>query len=209
MTLRKITFFIVALVIATVAASHRWGDSAHSMGLISKFGGKSRHPAVFDNGHGRRVMITTATVLPPFKGDVRLELSGRTAIEHDFFLSGPVIDFKMKEFPKLESNIIKGLKPKDRIALWVDMTLPPLDPVCGMEVKKGFLRHTHGSKAYFFCAQHCQKEFIASPDRFLDSDSIQGKYSLAMVDTKTGNSVLKIPIIFGERETNGRSGSHH
>jgi P-type Cu+ transporter len=44
-----------------------------------------------------------------------------------------------------------------------------IDPVCGMKVdpEKAAYRHTHGSRAYFFCCAGCRGKFIADPEKYL------------------------------------------
>jgi P-type Cu+ transporter len=46
------------------------------------------------------------------------------------------------------------------------------DPVCGMDVDPttADLKHTHGGKTYYFCAQRCLDLFRANPSEFLDAE---------------------------------------
>ena len=50
---KSIIFFILALAASFLAATYRWGDSAHSIGLIKASGGEARHPAYLQSGESR------------------------------------------------------------------------------------------------------------------------------------------------------------
>ena len=124
MNLKKITWFVLAVIISFAAATYRWGDSAHSMGLITHKGGKVRHAASFRSGSDNYMLIATATVLPPYRGNARVVLEGKPTMDYKLSLSGPVIDLGIKNIPKLEGDTIYNLAPRTRLALWVRM-IPP------------------------------------------------------------------------------------
>jgi YHS domain-containing protein len=209
MKYKKAITFILAIAISMVAAGHRWGDSAHSMGLIKKDGGKARHASSFVSGKARYMLISTATVIPPYRGDVRVTVQGMPKMDYKLSLAGPVIDFGIKDFPKLDGNIITGLKPLDRLALWVEMKLPAVDPVCGMAHEDSFTRHTYKGKEYAFCNQMCLETFNKNPEQYRDLDHVQGKYTLAFVDTKTDKQVLGVPLVFRGKGEAQHGGGHH
>lgn len=124
MTVKKAVFFLLALVVAFAAGMYRWGDSAHSIGLIKASGGEARHPSFLRSGENGYTLIATATVIPPYRGDVRVELEGHPFMDHQIYLSGPVLDLGIRRHPELQENVIRGLQPMDRIALWVVMQPP-------------------------------------------------------------------------------------
>jgi YHS domain-containing protein len=209
MSLKKIIFFIFAVALSLLAATHRFGDSAHSIGLVKAKGGKARHASNFESGKERYMLIATATVIPPYRGDARVALEGTPEIDYKLFLSGPVLDLGVRKFPKLKGDTIHDLKPMDRLALWVEMHPPSVDPVCGMAHEADFIRHTYHDKDYAFCGQMCVDEFFREPDRYADEDVVKGKYTLAFYDTKTDKQVLSVPLIFKGKGEEADAGGHH
>ena len=41
-----------------------------------------------------------------------------------------------------------------------------VDPVCGMEVNADLISATHQNKSYFFCSDHCRREFNDNPSKY-------------------------------------------
>lgn len=120
----KILVFFAAAALSLVAAQHRWGDSGHTMGFISVKGGKARHPAVLSAGGHHYTQLVTATVMPPYRGNARIELEGVPATCYEIHLQNPVVNLGLRRLPRLENNTLFGLEPRDRIALWVVITPP-------------------------------------------------------------------------------------
>jgi len=209
MNIKKTTFFIMAVAVSLVAAAHRWGDSAHSIGLIRANGGEAKHPASLESGEREYTLIATATVIPPYKGNARIVLEGEPKIDYKIHLSAPVVDLKLHRKPELRDNILYDLQPRDRIALWVLMKPPVVDPVCGMSYTNEFSKHTHDGKDYFFCSENCLETFRQAPDKYKYMGA-RGKYTLAFYDTNTGKPVLKVPVIFrGKGDAHDAGGHHH
>jgi hypothetical protein len=117
--MKKIFFFVFAIAISLVAASHRWRDSAHSMGLISAQGGRVKHPPTLVSGYEKYALILTTTVIPPYRGDARVVLEGYPELDHQIYVSGPVIDLGLIRHPVFKNGILYGLHPRDRNALWL------------------------------------------------------------------------------------------
>ncbi len=205
---KNFVFFVLALVASFLAATYRWGDSAHSIGLIKASGGEARHPAYLRSGEDSYALIATATVIPPYRGDARVVLEGEPRIDHRIHLSGPVVDLGIRRNPELRGNVIHGLQPKDRIALWVVMKPPAIDPVCGMAYQDGFLESSYAGKRYFFCTEACAETFRDNPGTYKDNDTVKGKYSLAFYDTKTNRPVLSVPVIFKGKGDAAYAGGH-
>lgn len=207
--MKHIVFFTAAVIISLVAATYRWGDSAHSIGLIRALGGEAKHPSFLESGNDRYALITTATVLPPYRGDAKIVLEGSPAMAYEIYSSGPVIDFHARRRPVLKDSILYDLRPKDRIALWVMMYPPVVDPVCGMAYEEGFIRHAYKGKEYRFCGEGCLKAFKDDPERYRGMSQGRGKYTLAFNDTTTGASLLRVPVIFKGKGDADHAGAHH
>lgn len=208
MKVKSIVFFTLALAASFLAATYRWGDSAHAIGVIRASGGEARHPAYLTSAEGGCTLIATATVISPYRGDARVILEGTPRIEHEFYLSGPVVDLGIRRNPELRDNVIHGLQPKDRIALWVVMKPPAVDPVCGMAYQDGFLESPYAGKRYFFCSEACAQAFTDSPGKYKDNDTVKGRYTLAFYDTKTNRPVLSVPVIFKGKGEAAHAGGH-
>lgn len=197
---KRTLVFALALGISLVGAVFQWGDSAHSIGLISVDGGRARHPVVLSSGRDRYMLIATATVLPPYRGDVRLAVEGEPAIDCRISASAPVVDLGLRSWPRLDGNLLSGLEPRARLALWVEMRPPRLDPVCGMTVEPGV----------DFCSDACRELFAQSPERYRGRDRVRGSYVLSMKDVSSGLPVLRVPIEFvGEGERVDAGGHQH
>ena len=209
MRIRSIITLVLAVLLSLVAAVHRWGDSSHAIGLMSLNGGKARHPSFLESGWDRYAQITTARVLPPYRGDVRVVLEGDPPLDYDIRFSKPVVDLGLRRLPDFRDDILYGIQPGDRLALWVLMRCFPTDPVCGMSVREGDLSYTYQGNTHLFCGKGCLASFRAEPERYNRKDTPRGKYNLAFYDTRTGKSVLKVPLIFKGKEDSHVSGGHH
>ena len=126
--MKKPIFFILAVCISLLGATYNWGDSAHSIGLIKAGGGEVKHPSTLESGKRKYMLISTATVIPPYRGDVRVALEGQPEMDYRIYASAPIINLGLRRMPELKDNVFYDLSPKDRIALWVEMK-PPVDPV--------------------------------------------------------------------------------
>ncbi|MDH4231386.1 MAG: hypothetical protein OEW04_05070 [Nitrospirota bacterium] len=207
--IKKIAFFTLAVCISLLGATYRWADSAHSIGLIKASGGEARHPSSVESGKTTYTLISTATVMPPYHGDARVVLEGDPEMDYRIYSSDPVIDFGIRRHPRFRDNILYDLQPKDRIALWVVMKPPVLDPVCGMAYQEGFTKHNSNGKDYFFCSVECREKFIANPWIYRGREYVRGKYTLAFYDTKTEKPVLRVPLIFTGKGEMKDAGEHH
>lgn len=209
MRIGSIVAFSLAVLLSLAGAQYRWGDSSHAMGLLTMNGGKVRHPSVLKSGWDRYAQITTATVLPPYRGDVSVHLEGEPALDYDIRFAGPVVDLGLRRRPEFKDGVLYGVKPLDRLALWVLMRSVPTDPVCGMSVKEGDRSYTHQGKMHRFCGEGCLASFRKAPDRYRGEKRPRGIYNLAFHDTNTAKPVLKVPLIFKGKEESHASGGHH
>jgi YHS domain-containing protein len=206
---RKIIFFTIAVCISLLGATYRWTDSAHSIGLIKAEGGGARHPSTLESGNSRYTLIATATVIPPYRGDARVVLEGKPEMDYQIYSSDPVIDLGIRRQPRLKENILYDLRSKDRVALWVVMKPPVLDPVCAMPYENGFRKERLDGKDYFFCSDGCRDTFRAGPGKYKGRENVRGNYTLAFYDTKTDKAVLRVPLIFKGKGETKDAGEHH
>ncbi len=195
---KKVFVFLLALGVSLLGAVFQWGDSAHSIGVISADGGRARHPVVLPSGRDRYMLIATATVQPPYRGDVRLALEGTPALAYRVSSTAPIVDLGLRSWPRLHGDIISCLKPRDRLALWVEVRPPRLDPVCGMALQAGAT----------FCSEACREMFQQSPERYRGRDRVRGTYQLSLNDVKTGRPVLQVPVEFKGEGERGDAGGH-
>jgi hypothetical protein len=121
MRLKKTIVFVLSAGLCLVAASYRWGDSGHAIGLISRQGGKARHPSILKSGKDRYTQIVTATVLPGYRGNARVVLEGSPPMRCEMHLAVPVVDLNLRRKPRFENSTLVDLQPGDRIALWLVM----------------------------------------------------------------------------------------
>jgi YHS domain-containing protein len=206
---KSIAFFFFAVALSLLAATYRWGDSAHAIGLIRASGGEARHAAYLTAGKTGYTLIATATVIPPYRGDARVVLEGDPPIDHEVHLSEPVVDLGIRRNPHLRGDVLHGLRPKDRIALWVVMRPPAVDPVCGMAYQEGFIETSFAGEKFFFCNEGCAAAFRRDPAKYRDNAGLLGQYRLALYDTKSGRPVLTVPVIFKGKGEAADGGHHH
>lgn len=197
----------VSVALSLVAATQRFGDSAHAMGVLSGSGGKARHPVHLPAGRERYVLVVTAAVVPPYRGDVTVAVEGDPAPRFLVHASEPVIDLGLGRWPHYRQGAFRGVEPGDRLALWLRITPPEVDPVCGHAVEPGFIRAEHDGKLYRFCSAACRDAFLADPDRPRASGRPQGRYQVAFRDATSRRPLLVIPLVLGEGG-GGRAHAH-
>lgn len=209
MKIKNIIFFVLAVGISFLAATWRWGDSAHSIGLIKTQGGEAKHPSFLESGKNGYTLIATARVIPPYRGNARVTLEGEPKMDYKLYASGPIVNLGVHHWPLFKDATFYNLNPRDRIALWVVMKPPVLDPVCGMAYQNSFSRYTDKGKDYYFCSEGCMNSFRTAPEKYKDLDGVRGKYNLVFYDTKTDKSVLRVPVIFKRKGDTRDAGEHH
>jgi len=195
MRLKTILVFLGAAGLSLLAANHRFLDSAHSIGLIKAGGGKARHPVVLEPGYDRYTLITTAAVIPPYRGDARVVLEGLPGMNYTLYNSEPAIDLSPYRHPDFRDGTFYGLQPRDRIALWVVMQPQP-----GWEAPKGE-DHASASTGSDCCEVgegHAPGEEVVK---------VETAPVLAFFDTKSGRRLLDVPIHFSD--PGGTHGAAH
>ena len=111
--------FLLSVGLFLFVAGHRFGDSGHAITLISQQGGRAQHPIELDKASGRGAVIITSTVLPPYSGDARIVLEGGGDLTYRLYFSEPIINLGLTARPSFSENTLYGLKPGDRISLWL------------------------------------------------------------------------------------------
>ncbi|PLY02052.1 MAG: hypothetical protein C0623_04480 [Desulfuromonas sp.] len=174
---------ILTAGISLFAASYRFGDSAHAIGMLNMKGGKVRHPFMLKSGRDDYTLIMTGIVLPPVQGDVRVALEGQPAMRYSIYNSEPIVKLDIHRQPGFNGEILNDVRGRDRLALWVVMqpqTEDSLlrDEVTGKPGKKSSGEGPHGERPL----------------------------SLNFYADDSGNKLLGIPVVFADLHSEG--GSH-
>ena len=119
--MKKLLVFIFAAVLSVGAAWYRHGDSAHAMGMVSMKGGRALHPVHFPIGKDRYTLVITGTIIPPYRGDMRVTVDGGLPMPTIVRGSDPIIDLALRHRPYFEDGTLTGLQPRDRFTIWVVM----------------------------------------------------------------------------------------
>ncbi len=119
--MKKLLVFIFAAVLSVGAAWYRHGDSAHAMGMVSMKGGRALHPVHFPIGKDRYTLVITGTIIPPYRGDMRVTVDGGGPMPTIIRGSDPIIDLALRHRPYFEDGTLTGLQPRDRFTIWVVM----------------------------------------------------------------------------------------
>lgn len=207
-TRKSWAFLLGSIAVSTLAASHRWPDSAHAIGVIRRGGGTARHPVRLEGGREDYTLVLTATVLPPFRGDALLSVEGSPPMGWDAELSRPVVDLGVHRWPSLDGDALRGLAPRDRVALWVKLRPPRADPVCGMACREGSVGEAFAGREECFCSERCRDAFRADPARFPPRPVDRGTWAIALREAGSGRALLTVPIVLGGEE-GGHAGEHH
>ena len=195
---KPMLLFALAATCALGAASYRFGDSAHAIGMLSTTGGNARHPFHLKPGKDHYTLIMTGRVLPPFKGDIDVVLEGIPTMNYRIHRSEPVIDLGVHRRPVFDGSVLRRVRPGDKLALWVDMS-----PQLTTAAELNDLFSTEPSPP--------AQQRSAQSDRSSASGSLAHvPLSLCFYDSATRDPLLKIPVNFADRQSaGGRHGAHH
>lgn len=195
MKFSSIGIFILSAAISALAAHHRFQDSAHSMGMLKVGGGMARHPAVLDKERDSYVLIATAGVVPPFRGNARVVLEGGQGLAATFHNAEPAVNLSFHHRPGFHGDTYYDLRPKDRIALWVRIKRTgPSAEKTGQE--GGSLSSVADT------SKECPR--CVSEQGAVIGGVRRGGTALAFYDTATNGQLLRIPIKFS-----GAGGENH
>lgn len=207
-TRRKLAFLAGAMAVSTLAAWYRWPDSAHAIGVVRRGGGAARHPVALQGGRDSYVVVATATVVPPWRGDARVAVEGEPAMEWQLEVSRPVVGLGLHRFPVQDGDVIRGLRPRDRLAMWVKLSPPVADPVCGMACEERSLRRSAAGREECFCSEACWERFRTDPARHPRRPVDRGRWALTLRDEASGEAVLTVPVVLGGKEAGGEAPHH-
>lgn len=195
MKTKSAIFFALSVAVCLAGATTRIHDSAHSIGTLSLNGGKVNHPALLDSGKSRYTIIATGTVLPPYRGDVRVALEGQPSLDYRIYNSRPVIDLGLFRHPKFSNYILHDLRPKDKIALWVVMT--PKQKITDPALTGVVSRDNAGPPD---CCETPAPSVHPAGERSYGQQVRKGqRLAIMFYDTKTEKQMLRIPVIFREK----------
>ena len=182
-----IGIFILSAAISALAAHHRFQDSAHSMGMLKIGGGSARHPAVLEKERDSYVLIATAGVVPPFRGNARVVLEGVAGLKATFHNAEPALNFALHHRPGFRDDTYYDLRPRDRIALWVRLKRSgPSEVTAGQD---------GGSVPPALNAANDCSRCVAEKKVAREKSNNNGP-ALAFYDTSTNGQLLRLPIKF-------------
>lgn len=204
--MNKMSVFAAAVALSLLAAPYRLGDSAHAMGMISGDGGTARHPVRLTSGLERYTVIVTATVLPPWSGDLRVVVEGDPQPAFTVWLSEPVVDLGLRRRPVFDHRVIRGVRAGDRLAMWLVLEPTFVDPACGWRMADPAFKVEREGEFYRFCSRHCRDRFLASPGTGEGAPNGHFRYQIIFEDPASGAAVLRIPVVIGDAEEVGHGG---
>ena len=178
---------ILTAGISLFAASYRFGDSAHAIGMLNIKGGKVRHPFQLKSGQERYTLIMTGVVLPPVQGELRVALEGQPAMSYVLYNSEPLVKLGIHRQPDFDKNLLSGVQSGDRLGLWVVMHPQSYD--------------------YLFTETSAEDPAEMSSEAGLEKEA---PLSLNFYAAASGKKLLGIPVVFTDLEPEGGShGAHH
>ncbi|MDR9500220.1 MAG: hypothetical protein RI601_00325 [Desulfurivibrionaceae bacterium] len=187
--------FTAAVGLSLLGVVSHFGDSAHSMALLSKDGGRVKHAAHFECGLNRYVMIATATVLPPYRGDVRVVVENVPGMTWAIHNSEPMIPLGLHREPVFRDHVLKGVQPRDRLVLWVVMR--PDGSSADAMVKSAVAAPAEPGPGASCCPE--SSAAVARSGNQYQHSAVTGP-SLAFYDMASGNQVMRVPIHFNSKE---------
>ena len=120
---KPITIIITVLAtiaICTVAAMYTPPGFGHSVTMITRTGGVSRHPVLLGLNMEKYIVLVTGTVIPPFRGGFRIALEGDPKIEHRIYSSyPPSLYLGINHFYECRHNTVTNISPLDKFTFAV------------------------------------------------------------------------------------------
>ena len=90
----------------------------HSVTMITKDGGISRHPVLLGLNEDKYVVLVTGTVKSPYKGNVKIVLEGEPKINYIIYSQyPPEIKIGIHKFYDFEDNTIKNISAWEKFML--------------------------------------------------------------------------------------------
>lgn len=137
--MKKKTIIIIITIVATisictVAAMYTPPEFGHSVTMVTKDGGISRHPVLLGLNNKSYVILVTGTVIPPYRGGFRIVLEGEPKIEHQIYSSYPPSFYLgINHFHDFVNDTITNILPRDKFTLAVC-----IDPVQKIESESSY-----------------------------------------------------------------------
>lgn len=181
----------VSVAVCTLAATHRFIDSAHALGVLKRGGSTTRHPAKLDGREETTTLIVTARVIPPLWGDARVVLEGAPDRSCSLHNAEPALRLPFLHRPTFRDQTYFDLRPNDRIALWVVL-----------KKRDGSAPQPSVTAAPAATVTSCCPQTAAGGAAPASRES-RGP-QLAFYDTRSNERLLTVPISFGSR-----GGSRH
>jgi hypothetical protein len=183
---RAVIIFAISVAVFTLAATHRFHDSAHAIGMLKKGGGLVRHPVRLDGEKPSASLIVTARVVPPYRGDARVVLEGAPGYSYAIHNAEPAIRLPFHHRPTFRDNVYHNLRPNDKVALWVIMHHRGTVPTAPQ-------RHPDGDSSESCCEQAGASGEPGKKDR--QGFGRKGPL-LAFYDIRSNERLLTVPISF-------------
>ena len=111
---------IITFTVCTIAAMYTTPNFGHSVTIITKDGGISRHPVLLGLNEDKYVILVTGTVKSPYKGNVKIVLEGEPEIDYKIYSRyPPELKLGIHKFHDFEDNTIKNISAWDKFMLAV------------------------------------------------------------------------------------------
>lgn len=119
---------IITFTVCTIAAMYTPPNFGHSVTIITKDGGISRHPVLLGLNEDKYVVLVTGTVRSPYKGNVKIVLEGEPEIYYEIYSRyPPELKLGIHKFHDFEDNTIKNISAWDKFMLAV--CIKPLNKI--------------------------------------------------------------------------------
>jgi len=111
---------IITLSVCTIAAMYTSPNFGHSVTMITKNGGISRHPVLLGLNKDKYIVLVTGTVKSPYKGNVKVVLEGNPIIDYKIYSQYPPnLKLGIHKFHDFEDNTIKNISSWEKFMLTV------------------------------------------------------------------------------------------
>lgn len=123
--MKKKAFIIIITVVATitictVAAMYTPPGFGHSVTMVTKDGGISRHPVLLGYNLNKYVILVTGTIIPPYRGGFRIALEGEPEINTRIYSAfPPPFYLGLNHFHDFSNSTVTNISPRDKFTLAV------------------------------------------------------------------------------------------
>jgi hypothetical protein len=150
---------VVTVAICTVAAMYTPPGFGHSVTMVTRDGGISRHPVLLGFDINKYVILVTGTIIPPYRGGFRIVLEGEPEIPHRIYSAfPPPLYLGMNHFHNFINNTVTDISQGDKFTLAVC-----LEP--GQRIK------SESSYELKFYDLKSEKQVLSVPITFMELDN--------------------------------------